>query len=99
MQVVAIIVGGLVVMTGIASFFSYLTEKRKRSVPELDQRLAVIENRVNTLDAKLSGVEELSGAKDSRIEQIAEDIAFVNKLIEHNLPGLRAEEGQRRNGR
>lgn len=75
MGIALIIVGGLVLMTGLASYFSYLTEKKKRvdsgvaeKVEEVEKRLAQLEHRIEE--------------RDERLSQLESDVSFVNKLIE-----------------
>jgi len=80
MEIAIIVVGGLVLMTAVASVFSYLTEKRKRESPELEKRIAELERRLGV-------IEDQASDKDARVEQIAQDVSFVNKLVEDNLGG------------
>jgi hypothetical protein len=86
MEIALIIVGGLVLMTAVASAFSYLTEKKKRESPELEKRIAQIEQR-------LTALEDNAGIKDARMEQIAQDMSFVNKLVENMLADGRTGSG------
>jgi len=82
-EIAIIITGGLVLMTAVASAFGYLTEKRKRESPELEKQIAEMERRLSLL-------EDRAVDKEARVEQIAQEVSFVNKLVEDNLGGSRA---------
>lgn len=74
MGIALIIVGGLCLMTFAASVFGYLGEKKKRTDPAVEAKVAEIERRLSELERKGS-------LNDERLEQIEGDVAFVNKLI------------------
>ena len=70
-----IIVGGLVLMTGLASGFDYLGKKRKRLDDETKNKVAELEQKIFALE---SGIE----LRDEKISQLESDVSFVHKLIE-----------------
>jgi hypothetical protein len=75
MGIALIIVGGIVVVTAVASVFDYLGKKRKGGDPQVEGRLAALEQRLAAAETK---IEE----RDEKIAQIENDVAFVNRLIE-----------------
>lgn len=75
MGIALVIAGGLVLMTLFASMFSYLGEKKKRLDPKVEERLALIEHRLEALESK-------SLEKDDRLAQLASEVTFVSRLIE-----------------
>jgi len=75
MGVAIVIAGGLVLMTLVASLFSYLGEKKKRLDPQ-------IEEKINRMERRLTAMEAKAAEKDERIDQLESEISFVNKLIE-----------------
>ncbi len=75
MGVALVIAGGLVLMTLVASLFSYLGEKRKRLDPQIEEKIARFEQRLAAIEAK-------ADEKEERIAQLESEITFVTKLIE-----------------
>lgn len=67
--------GGIVLTTLTASFFDYLGKRRRKVEPQTEGRVAALEQRLESLEAKV--VE-----RDERIAQLETDLSFVNKLIE-----------------
>lgn len=74
MGIALVIVGGLVLMTLAASAFSYLGEKKKGVDPNIVKKIEAIEERLSSLEAG-------TGQVDERIQQIENDVSFVNKLL------------------
>lgn len=62
--------------------------------PELEQRLELLERRIVAL-------EEHDGDRDLRIERMAEEITFVNKLVgdSRSSPGRSIAPGRKASGR
>ncbi len=75
MEIASIIIGGVIVITLISSVFSYLTEKKKHASPALESKLDEMEKRLAVLESRVDD-------KDERVAQLANDVSFVNKLIE-----------------
>jgi len=75
MGIAFVVVGGLVVMTAVASFFSYLGEKKKRLSPEIGDRLDLLEKRIGALETRQID-------RDERVGELESELSFVNKLIE-----------------
>ncbi|HUX52487.1 MAG TPA: hypothetical protein VMW73_16990 [Spirochaetia bacterium] len=75
MGIAAIVIGGVIVVTIIASVSSYLTEKAKRRSPEVEANLSDLEKRLAVLESRMED-------RDERVAQIANDLKFVNRLIE-----------------
>lgn len=78
MGIALVVAGGLVLVTAVASLFSYLTEKAKKAHPEIARRM-------NDIEQRLLVLEERVGAKDEQINQLAHDVSFVNRLIEEKI--------------
>ena len=76
MEITLIIVGGLVLMTGVASFFDYLG-KRKTSLHS-----AALE-RIEALEREVEALKATGAAEEGRVGRLESEMGFVNKLIEH----------------
>ncbi|HUX12312.1 MAG TPA: hypothetical protein VMW87_04750 [Spirochaetia bacterium] len=72
--IASIIIGGVIVITLISSFFSYLTEKKKHTSPALESKLDEMEKRLAVLESRADD-------KDELVAELANDVSFVNKLI------------------
>ncbi|HUX39773.1 MAG TPA: hypothetical protein VMV83_01300 [Rectinemataceae bacterium] len=75
MELALIIVGGLVLMTGIAGIFDYLG-KRKASL-----NTAALE-RIEALEREIAILKSASADDEGRIGKLESDIGFVSRLIE-----------------
>ena len=75
MEIALIIVGGLVLLTGVASFFDYLGKRKSSQNSELIERVATLEKEVATLK---SGEAEGEG----RIAKLESELGFMTKLLE-----------------
>jgi hypothetical protein len=75
MGITLIIVAGVVVATVVSTWFDYLGKKAKGGDGELAHRVAELERRLGALDA-------LAAEKDERINQLEQEVRFVNKLLD-----------------
>jgi chaperonin cofactor prefoldin len=75
MEIAAIITGGILLMVLFASFFDFLGKRKKKSDKALETQVAALEQRVTGLETKLLD-------KDEKINQLENEISFVNRLIE-----------------
>lgn len=75
MEIALIITGGIIVITLITVIGDYFGKKKIKPDKELESRIATLENKMNAL-------ESLVQEKDTRINQLENDVHFVNKLIE-----------------
>jgi hypothetical protein len=75
MEIAAIITGGILLMVAFASFFDFLGKRKKKSDQALETQVAALEQRVTGLETKLLD-------KDEKINQLENEISFVNRLIE-----------------
>jgi uncharacterized coiled-coil protein SlyX len=75
MGIALVIVGGLVLITAVASGFDYLGKRRKRISAEVDRKVVQLEERLATLEGKVA-------ERDERIAQLESDLSFTNRLIE-----------------
>ena len=75
MEITLIIVGGIVITTIVGSAFSYFSTKKAGAEKGLEDRIKVLEGKVNTMS-------EASLQKDERIVKLENDLAFLNRLIE-----------------
>jgi hypothetical protein len=80
MEITAIIVGGMVLVTALAGLFDFLSKKRTGKDPALYERLDALERRQKSLESQ---VEE----KDIRIAELEREIGFVNRMLEHKVDG------------
>ncbi|MDP2790664.1 MAG: hypothetical protein Q8O15_02795 [Rectinemataceae bacterium] len=75
MLITMIIVGGIVATTLIAALFDYLGKKAKNINPELENRIAILENRQNAMESSLL-------EKEEKLILLAKEVTFVNKLLD-----------------
>lgn len=75
MGIALIVVGGIVLVSVVASYFDYLGKKAKSSNPDLAARLGELENRLKVLE--VAQIE-----KDEKIERLSSELGFVNKLLD-----------------
>jgi ethanolamine utilization cobalamin adenosyltransferase len=75
MGIALIIAGGVVLMTFFASGFDYLTKRRKKLDDETKKTVAEMEKR-------LASLEQVVKEKDDRMTQLEGDLSFMKKLIE-----------------
>ena len=75
MGITLIIVAGVVVATVVSTWFDYLGKRTKGSDPDLARRVAELERRLSVLDAMV-------GERDERINQLEQEVRFVNKLLD-----------------
>ena len=75
MGIALIIVGGLVLMTVSAAGFDYLAKRKRRADKQTENTVALLEERLANLEAKVA-------ERDERISQLESDVSFVSKLIE-----------------
>lgn len=75
MEITLIIVAGIVLSVFSASLFEFLAKRKKKGNKELENKLNAIEKKVLALEDKIA-------EKDERIDQLENEMSFVNKLIE-----------------
>jgi len=75
MWIALIIVGGLTLMTIVASGFDYLGKRKLKVSQEMEGRVAALEQKLEQLQAELQ-------IKNNRIEQLDDSVSFLNKLVE-----------------
>jgi len=79
MGIAFIIVGGIALVSIVASFFSYLEKKKGRNDTAIEERLKSLEMRVDSLS---DSVQE----KEGTINKLEADLRFLNRLIEDKTP-------------
>jgi chaperonin cofactor prefoldin len=75
MGIAIIIVGGLVIVSIVASVFGFLEKKKGRDDTALEERIKLLEARVNT-------IYESSQERDDKVNKLEADLRFLNRLIE-----------------
>jgi hypothetical protein len=75
MGITLVIVAGVIVVTVVSVWFDYLGKKAKGADPALARKVEELERRLNALDA-------IIGDKDERINQLEQEVKFVNKLLD-----------------
>ena len=76
MNITLIIVGGLVLITVVASGFDYLAKRKKGFDKTVIKKVEDLENRIKLLELN-------NNDKDERINQLESDLSFLHKLIEN----------------
>jgi hypothetical protein len=79
MGITLVIVGGLLLMTGVAALFDFLGKRQAGLGKDGLKRIEALEREVEVL--KGSAV-----AKAEHIERLEAEVRFVNKLIEDRAP-------------
>ena len=77
MEITLIIVGGIVITTLIAGIFDFAGKKKASGDPKLHKRLDELEARLALFQGSLA-------EKDEKIEQLSNEIGFVNRLLDQH---------------
>jgi hypothetical protein len=75
-----IIVGGIVILSVVASISDYLT-KTKVAKSSIDPET------IHTLERRVAELEEKASRQENRIQSLESDISFANKLLEDRTKG------------
>lgn len=79
MPIALIVVGGIVIISVVASGFDYLGKKRAADPGGLSSALS---DKVAVLEKRVAFLEEELSEKNVRLEQLRTDVSFMHKLLE-----------------